>query len=73
MSNAVYEKITGKIVAALESGSIPWVKPWASQRMDFRARNAITGREYSGINRIMMWMDYHSNNRTVTIAPSRNI
>jgi antirestriction protein ArdC len=48
-----YQEITDKIVAALESGTAPWVKPWASCGSP---RNAISGREYSGINTVLLAM-----------------
>lgn len=45
----VYEKVTARIVAALESGVIPWQRPWNSPRIGPPA-NAITGRRYHGGN-----------------------
>lgn len=48
-----YQEITNKIIAALETGTAPWVKPWASHGAP---RNAITGREYSGINTVLLAM-----------------
>jgi antirestriction protein ArdC len=51
--STLYEEITGKILAQLEAGRLPWVQPWGSSGV--RAplglpRNAATGRTYSGIN-----------------------
>lgn len=55
----LYQTITDKIIAALETGTAPWIKPWASLGAP---RNAITGREYSGINTVLLAMtDYTSN------------
>ena len=28
MSNAIYQSVTDSIIAQLEKGAIPWVKPW---------------------------------------------
>lgn len=54
----LYEEITTQIIAELEEGSVPWVKPWG--RPDVSAPlampvNAATGRRYSGINVLMLW------------------
>lgn len=29
---SLYEEITSQIIAELEAGRIPWVKPWAASR-----------------------------------------
>lgn len=49
----LYQQVTDKIISALESGAAPWVKPWASCGAP---RNAVTGREYSGINLVLLAM-----------------
>lgn len=47
-----YQNITDNIIKQLESGALPWVKPWsASPNGD---RNAISGRGYNGINRLLL-------------------
>lgn len=53
---AVYEAITRSIIAELEQGAAPWVKPWKSgNRTGILPANAITGRCYSGINIPILW------------------
>lgn len=42
----VYAKVTAQIVAALEAGTVPWIKPWIGGSQ----RNALSLRPYSGIN-----------------------
>ena len=54
----LYDEITGKIIAELEAGQLPWVQPWGSSAA--RAplclpKNASTGRAYSGINILILW------------------
>ncbi len=54
----LYDEITGKIIAELEAGQLPWVQPWGSSAA--RAplglqKNASTGRVYSGINILILW------------------
>jgi antirestriction protein ArdC len=56
--STLYEEITNKIIAQLETGRLPWVQPWGSSGV--RAplglpRNAATGRTYSGINVLILW------------------
>ena len=56
--STLYEEITNKIIAQLESGRLPWVQPWGSSgvRAPLRLpRNAATGRTYSGINVLILW------------------
>jgi antirestriction protein ArdC len=50
--NKVHTIITEKIIAALESGVVPWRKPWNGGTM--RPRNLITKRPYSGINVMLL-------------------
>lgn len=49
----IYQDVTDRIIAALESGSIPWHKPWNSKGGDF-PHNAYTGRQYSGVNVLLL-------------------
>lgn len=53
MKNDIYQTITNQIIEVLEQGSAPWVKPWSAAGL---SRNAVTGREYSGINTILLAM-----------------
>ena len=57
----VYEIIREKIVTSLESGTIPWQKPWNSKAQV----NAISKRPYSGINVFLLPRTY-ADNRWVT-------
>ncbi len=44
----LYEVITQKIIDRLESGIVPWQKPW--QNAGGMPRNLVSGRPYNGIN-----------------------
>lgn len=55
MSASIYEEITNGIVESLENGVVPWVKPWATNGSDV-PKNAHTGRPYSGINILQLWL-----------------
>ena len=53
---SIYESVTAKIVAELEEGTAPWVKPWTSKGGSTDLpRNAATGRQYSGVNVLLLW------------------
>lgn len=54
----IYQEVTDTIVNALESGAAPWLKPWtdgvlADATMPY---NAITGKNYNGINIMLLWI-----------------
>lgn len=62
----VYQTVTDRIVAALEAGTVPWVRPWSSALDTGSAsgtppdhgfpRNGYTGRQYAGINVLLLWL-----------------
>lgn len=53
---SLYDEVTAQIIAQLEEGVFPWVKPWDSgNAVTGLPRNAITGRHYSGINILILW------------------
>ena len=54
----LYDEITGKIIAELEAGRVPWVQPWgtaAAKAPLAMPKNASTGRQYSGVNVLILW------------------
>ena len=54
--NSLYQEITGKIIADLEQGRVPWVQPWSNVAAPLGLpKNAATSRPYSGINILMLW------------------
>ena len=55
--NSLYQQITDKIIAELEQGRVPWVQPWANVSAPLGLpKNAATGRNYSGINIVILWV-----------------
>ncbi|GLS32429.1 Antirestriction protein ArdC [Mesorhizobium albiziae] len=53
---SLYQEITDRIIAELERGTVPWVKPWGRAKADLGLpKNAATGRFYSGINILILW------------------
>ena len=53
----LYAQVTSKIVAELESGAVPWTKPWRNTAPvgSVMPHNAATNRPYSGINIPILW------------------
>ncbi len=55
----LYREITDKIIAELEAGCVPWIQPWgmvAAKAALAMPRNAATGRRYSGVNVLILWI-----------------
>ncbi len=53
----VYSRITGKIIAELEQGVRPWMKPWNAEHAAGRITKPLrhNGQPYNGINILMLW------------------
>lgn len=51
----MYQRITDKMVAALEQGTPPWVAPW--QDHTAIPSNLLTGKPYRGINVLMLHLE----------------
>ena len=53
----IYTRITGKIVASLEAGVRPWIRPWSGENAAGRITRPLrhNGMPYSGINVLMLW------------------
>ena len=53
----VYSRITNKIIADLEQGVRPWMKPWSAEHAAGRITRPLrhNGIPYKGINVIMLW------------------
>ncbi len=54
---ALYQSVTQSIIHDLENGAPPWLKPWknGNRGNDIMPVNAITGRQYHGINIPILW------------------
>jgi len=55
----VYTRITNRIVADLEKGVRPWMKPWSSDKAGERITRPLrhNGVPYKGINVLMLWAE----------------
>ncbi|KRR03904.1 antirepressor [Bradyrhizobium jicamae] len=54
---SLYDDIINKIIGELEAGRVPWVQPWGTAAKACLAmpKSAATGRQYSGINILILW------------------
>ncbi|KEQ51831.1 ArdC family protein [Sphingobium chlorophenolicum] len=58
----LYEQVTDRIISELEAGRLPWVQPWGKPGEGTGCapalpRNALSGREYSGVNILLLWSE----------------
>ena len=53
----VYSRVTSRIVADLEQGVRPWMKPWSGEHASGRISRPLrhNGIPYKGINVVMLW------------------
>ena len=52
----LYQEVTDRVIAELEKGCVPWVRPWDQSKSGLAMpQNAISGRHYSGINILILW------------------
>jgi antirestriction protein ArdC len=75
MTRDIYSEVTDKIIAQLESGSVPWVRPW-SNAQGFNAglpTNYTTGKAYRGINVMLLWSSGYADQRWLTYKQAQAI
>ena len=53
----IYRRITNKIIADLEQGVRPWLKPWAAEHIAGEITRPLrhNGMPYKGINVLLLW------------------
>ena len=56
MKRDLYAEVSARIVAELELGAAPWVKPWSATPGANTPCNAVSDRHYSGCNVVLLWM-----------------
>ena len=56
MKRDIYADVSARIIAELERGAAPWVKPWSATPGQNTPQNAVTNRPYSGCNVILLWL-----------------
>lgn len=66
----VYAIVTDTIIAQLEKGVVPWQKPWGEAGIP---RNLITGREYRGINTMLLSSLGYSQNLFLSFQQAKTL
>lgn len=57
MKTDIYAEVTDKVLASLESGTVPWVRPWSNEPGNSALPyNAASNRAYSGINTLSLML-----------------
>lgn len=51
----IHQQVTDKIIAELEKGAAPWVRPWAVSGTHM-PKNVTSDRKYSGVNVLLLWI-----------------
>ncbi len=64
MKRDLYAEVSTRIVAELERGAAPWIKPWSATTGMNTPCNAVTNRPYSGCNVVLLWMAQTTGYRT---------
>lgn len=59
MNHDLYQAVTDRIVAALEAGVAPWIRPWSGGGFEGVPLNAGSSRPYRGVNRVLLTMEAH--------------
>jgi antirestriction protein ArdC len=53
---SLYDEVTARVVAELEQGVVPWVRPWSRSAAPLgMPRSAASRKFYSGINILILW------------------
>ncbi len=60
----LYQAVTDRIVAALERGAAPWVRPWSTVA-EAIPMNAQTKRQYRGVNFTLLSLEADSHGYAV--------
>lgn len=58
-SGDIYRLVTDRIIVALENGIPPWRRPWRNAQQGINTLmpvNSLTGRDYSGVNVLLLWL-----------------
>src|SRR5450432_2200584 len=64
MKRDLYAEVSARIIAELEAGAAPWVKPWSATPGANTPCNALSNRPYSGCNVLLLWMAQEAGYRT---------
>lgn len=69
--SAIYDAVTNAVLKALESGVIPWRKPW--DPCHALPANAVTNRPYRGVNVLLLGMAPYKDHRWLTVKQANEL
>ena len=74
MNTDVYTRVTQKIVADLEQGVRPWLRPWSAEHAAGKISRPLrhNGTPYAGVNVLMLWMEATAKGYTAPIWMTYN-
>src|ERR1700747_1628934 len=64
MKRDLYADVSARIIAELQKGAAPWIKPWSASPGANTPCNAVSNRPYSGCNVVLLWMAQAAGYRT---------
>src|ERR1700751_1050772 len=64
MTRDLYAEVSARIVAELQAGAAPWIKPWSATPGANVPCNAVSNRPYSGSNVVLLWIAQAAGYRT---------
>ena len=67
MKRDLYAEVSARIVAELERGAAPWIKPWSATPGANTPCNGFSNRPYSGCNVVLLWMAQAAGYRYVRV------
>jgi antirestriction protein ArdC len=75
MTRDIYSEVTAKIIGQLESGVVPWVRPWDNAKGCNAGLpiNYATGKQYHGINIPLLWSSGFADQRWLTYKQAQAI
>lgn len=69
----IHQEITDKIIAEMQKGNMPWVKPWSGKGGNNMPRNAVSKRAYSGANVILLWLTPYEQQEWLTYKQAQEL
>ena len=74
MNTDVYTRVTQKIIADLEQGVRPWLRPWSAEHAAGKISRPLrhNGTPYAGVNVLMLWMEATARGYTAPIWMTYN-
>src|SRR5262245_16387528 len=69
----LYQVITDCIIAALESGVAPWIRPWTASKFGGMPYNAVSGKPYRGINVALLFAQQYPTPAWMTFKQAKDL